>query len=674
MTETDQIKELRKKLNDYNYRYYVLDEPTVTDAEYDRLFRELQALETKHPELITPDSPTQRIGSKPLSGFSEVKHKVAMLSLNNAFDETELKAFVERVKDRLKSSEPIEFVCEPKLDGLAVNLRYENGIFVQGSTRGDGYVGENITSNLRTIKSIPLQLRGANIPTVLEVRGEVYLPLAGFEAINDYARAHNEKTFVNPRNAAAGSLRQLDPTITAKRPLAIYCYGVGEIQGGTVGSSHWEMLQHLKQWGLRVNEFIDKGFDLEACWSYYEAMKTRRDQLSYEIDGVVFKVNSFSLQETLGFVSRAPRFAIAQKFPAQEQMTTLLSVDFQVGRTGAITPVARLEPVFVGGARVSNATLHNMDEVERKDIHVGDTVIIRRAGDVIPEVVGVVLDRRPQDAAKIHLPKECPVCGSEIVRLESEAVARCIAGLFCPAQRKEAIKHFASRKAMNIEGLGDKLIEQLVDENIIHYVDYLYKLDNETLANLDRMGEKSASNIVEAIEKSKSTTLSKFLYALGIREVGESTANILANHFGSLEAFSAATEEQLLKVQDVGPIVVKNINAFFHEPHNGLMIASLREQGIHWKNIDVAERIALPLVGKVFVLTGSLTQLTREDATEKLQALGAKVSGNVSKNTNYVVAGESAGSKLKKAEELNIPIKDEDWLVELIKPTHQQFF
>jgi DNA ligase (NAD+) len=659
------VQQLCKELSTHNYRYYVLDEPTIPDAEYDRLLRELQTLENTYPELKMADSPTQRVGSTPVSQFAEVKHKIPMLSLANAFDEAELTAFNKRIQDRLKTTEIIEYVCEPKLDGLAVSLLYDKGVLVRAATRGDGETGEDITQNIRTIGAVPLKLQGKNYPDLLEVRGEVYMPLQGFEKLNDYARTHGEKTFANPRNAAAGSLRQLDSKITAKRPLSIYCYSVGEIVNGDVGDTQWQMLKSLATWGLRVNPEIKKVSGIDACWQFYLAMLTKRPTLAYDIDGIVFKVNSFELQQRLGFVSRAPRWAIAQKFPAQEELTVLKSVDFQVGRTGALTPVARLEPVFVGGVTVSNATLHNMDEITRKDIRIGDTVIVRRAGDVIPEVVSSFIERRPKNAKKIVLPKDCPVCGSEVVHTEGEAVARCIGELYCPAQRKGAIEHFASRKAMNIDGLGERLVTVLVDEKLIENVADIYALTIEQVAALERMGTKSASNLIAAIAASKKTTLAKFIYSLGIREVGEATANNLANQFGNLPAIEQASMEALQQTPDVGEVVANHIYAFFREPHNQKVIQQLLQHGMQWQNINVTQQKNKPLEGKTFVLTGTLEQLSRDEAKEKLIALGAKVSGSVSKKTDYVVAGTAAGSKLTKAQELNIPVHDEAWLLVL---------
>lgn len=661
-----EVERLRAEIDTHNYSYYVKDAPTIPDAEYDRLFRRLQELETAHPELIAPDSPTQRVGAAPLPAFEEVRHHVPMLSLGNAFTEEELYAFDKRIRDRLKTDATIEYAVEPKLDGLAVSLLYEDGKLVRGATRGDGYTGENITQNIRTIKSVPLRLQG-DYPKVLEVRGEVFMSKAGFEKMNAEARERGAKVFANPRNAAAGSLRQLDSRITASRPLEIYCYSMGRIDGAEAPATQSEMLAALKRWGLRVNPESKVVQGAEGCWRYYQDIGRKRDRLPYEIDGVVYKVNSLKLQEQLGFVSRAPRWAIAHKFPAQEELTTLQAVEFQVGRTGALTPVARLTPVSVGGVTVSNATLHNMDEIERKDVRVGDTVIVRRAGDVIPEVVSVVLERRPKKTRKISLPEKCPVCGSDIVRAEGEAVARCTGGLYCPAQRKEAIKHFASRKALDIEGLGDKLVDQLVEQNHIKHIDDLFSLTQEQLSALERMGDKSAANLIAALEKSKATTLPRFIYALGIREVGEATAVSLANHFGDLQALMKADAEALQAVPDVGPVVAEHVATFFEQAHNREIIDKLIKAGVHWPKIKKTASAAVkPLDGKTYVLTGTLSAMTREEAKEKLQLLGAKVAGSVSKNTTAVIAGENPGSKLAKAEALGVPVLDETELMKLL--------
>lgn len=660
-----QVEHLRHQLNEHNYRYYVLDAPTISDAEWDSLFRKLQELEKQYPELIILESPTQRVGSKPLKAFAEVQHEIPMLSLENAFTEEEVHAFNQRIRDRLKTHEIIEYTCEPKLDGLAVSIRYENGILKTAATRGDGETGEDITENVRTIPSVPLHLRGDNFPKVLEVRGEIYMSKDGFEKLNAKAAEKGEKVFVNPRNAAAGSVRQLNPQITAGRPLAIFCYGVGVVKGFELPDKHSDILELLKKWGLRINGEVQVKKGIEKCLDYHAKMSGKRSKLAYEIDGVVYKVNDIELQKKLGFVSRAPRWAIAHKFPAEEVVTTIEAVEFSVGRTGALTPVARLKPVFVSGVTVSNATLHNMDEIKRKDIHIGDTVIVRRAGDVIPEVVSVVEQHRHHQVKAIHLPKVCPVCGSAVEHIEGEAVAKCTGGLYCPAQRKEAIKHFASRRAMNIEGLGDKLVDQLVSEGLVETVADLYSLKFEQLANLERMAEKSANNILEALEKSKKTTLARFLFALGVREVGESTAKNLAQHFGDLKPLFSISEEELQQIPDIGPVVAHHIAAFFSEKHNQKIIHQLLDAGIHWEKVKVTSHA--PLAGKTFVLTGTLMQLTREEAKEKLEALGAKVSGSVSAKTNYVVVGEDAGSKFTKAKELGIPIMDEKEFLHFLK-------
>ncbi|VAW64028.1 DNA ligase (NAD(+)), partial [hydrothermal vent metagenome] len=614
------INQLRDQLNHHSYQYYVLDDPEIPDVEYDRLYRELQSLEKKHPELITQDSPTQRVGDKPLDGFTQVKHEVPMLSLDNVFNEDELNEFNKRVQQRLDSEDEISFAAEPKLDGLAVSLLYEKGLLVRAGTRGDGTTGENITQNIRTIHSIPLKLLGKNIPDILEVRGEVFMPKAGFETLNKMARENDEKPFANPRNAAAGSLRQLDPKITATRPLAMYCYAVGRVDGGVQLKTHSDMLDNLKQWGLPLCNEREVVQGVEGCLHYFKKMSEMRDSLSYEIDGIVYKVNSLKLQKELGFVAKAPRWAIAHKFPAQEEITKVNAIEFQVGRTGAITPVARLEPVFVGGVTVSNATLHNMDEVNRKDVRVGDDVIIRRAGDVIPEVVRVVPTSRKANARKILLPSACPVCGSEIEQEEGEAIARCSGGLFCGAQRKEAIKHFASRKAMDIDGLGEKLVEQLVDENCIENMADLYSLTVEDLTGLERMAEKSASNLIASLEKSKHTSLNRFIYALGIREVGEATARSLAQYFTTFDAIKMADEETLQQVDDVGPIVAAHIVRFFKQPHNLEVIEKLLAAGIHWDAIEAVAKEAQTLEGKTFVITGTLTNMTRDEAKKALLA------------------------------------------------------
>ncbi len=661
------VAQLRADLEDHNYYYYVLDEPRIPDAEYDRLFRELQNLEAEHPELATEDSPTRRVGSRIQTSFAEVTHRVPMLSLDNVFSAEELEDFDRRVRDRLATDEAVDYVCEPKLDGLAVSLHYEQGKLIRAATRGDGYTGEDITANIRTIPSIPLKLRGNDFPDLVEVRGEVYMPRSGFEKLNQGLAEQGEKTFVNPRNAAAGSLRQKKSTVTAKRPLEFCAYSLAVIDETVLPQTHWDSLQLVSGWGFRLNPEMRQARGVEACQEAYEALMAKRDSLPYEIDGIVFKVNRLDLQQQLGFVSRAPRWAIAQKFPAQEEMTVIEDVEFQVGRTGAVTPVARLKPVFVGGVTVSNATLHNMDEIRRLDAHIGDTVFIRRAGDVIPKVVKVVADKRPDKAREVIMPEQCPVCDSDIVQIEGEVVARCSGGLYCPAQRKEAIRHYASRKAMDIEGLGDKLIDALVEEGMVNTVADIYRLSKFQLSSLERMGDKSAANLVTAIDGARHPVLRRFLYALGIREVGEATAKALASHFGTLEAISEATEEQLQEVPDVGPIVAGHIRSFFEQPHNQETLEALKEAGVTWQEEAVVAKEALALAGETWVLTGTLSTMTRDQAKEKLEALGAKVAGSVSKKTACVVAGEAAGSKLEKAETLGVPVLDEDGLQALLE-------
>lgn len=662
----ERAEQLREQLNHHNYLYYVLDNPEIPDAEYDRLFRELQQLESDYPALITSDSPTQRVGGTPLKAFNEVRHEIPMLSLGNAFSDEELGDFDRRVRDGLGVA-AVRYSAEPKLDGLAISIRYERGVLVRAATRGDGSRGEDVTQNVRTIESVPLRLLGNDWPEILEVRGEVYMPKAGFEALNERQCEKGEKPFANPRNAAAGSLRQLDSRITATRPLSIFCYGVGVVEGVDLPATHSAIMKRLREWGLRICPEQDVVEGVEGCLEFYRKTGELRETLPYEIDGVVYKVDRIDQQQQLGFVSRAPRWAIAHKFPAQEEMTRIEAIDVQVGRTGAITPVARLEPVHVGGVVVTNATLHNQDEIDRKDVRIGDTVIVRRAGDVIPEVVSVVLSRRPDETSRFTLPSRCPECNSAVERIEGEAVARCSGGLYCPAQRKEAIKHFASRRAMDIEGLGDKLVELLVDQGLINDVADLFSLQASQLAGLERMGEKSAANLVAALETSKETTLARFLYALGIREVGEATAHTLAAHFGSLETLERADTESLIEVQDVGPIVADHIHTFFEQPHNLEVIEKLLRAGVSWPEVEKIEEGTLSLKGKTFVLTGTLSTLSRNEAKQRLQALGAKVTGSVSKKTDYVVAGESAGSKLTKAEALGITVLDEDELIKLLR-------
>lgn len=658
-----EVDSLREQIRHHNYRYHVLDDPEIPDAEYDRLMRALQALESQHPELVSEDSPTQRVGDAPISAFGTIEHATPMLSLENAFAEEELREFHRRVCDRLEredGGDDIAYAAEPKLDGAAVSLAYKDGVLVRGATRGDGTTGEDITHNVRTIDAVPLRLLGKGFPKLLEVRGEVFMPKKGFDAYNEKARAADEKIFVNPRNAAAGSLRQLDPKLTAQRPLDIYVYSVGQADGGVLPGRHNEVLDQLQEWGFKTCPERTVVEGVAGCLAYYAAIGRKRDALPYEIDGVVYKLNSLADQRELGFVSRAPRWAIAHKFPAQEELTTVSGVEFQVGRTGALTPVARLEPVFVGGVTVSNATLHNIDELHRKDVRVGDTVTVRRAGDVIPEVVGIVKSRRPKKTRRVQLPKKCPVCGSAVVREEGEAIARCTGGLYCAAQRTEALKHFVARRAMDIEGLGSKLIEQLVAADRVKTPADLYSLSQQELAELERMGEKSAANLVASIETSKSTTLPRFLYALGIREVGEATAATLASHFGKLDAIVAATEDELQAADDVGPVVASRITAFFAERHNLDVINGLRNSGVTWQESDPQPSAADgAFAGKVFVLTGTLAAMTRDEAKKEIRSRGGKVTGSVSNKTDFVVAGEKAGSKLAKAQQLEIEILSE---------------
>ncbi len=680
--DAERMAALRTELQTHARRYYVLDEPTIPDSEYDKLFKELQDLEAAHPELITADSPTQRVGAKPLDQFASVRHKVPMLSIRTETDTeaTGAQNFDTRVRKELGLSESdalVEYVCELKFDGLAMNLRYEQGVLVQAATRGDGEVGEDVTQNIRTIKQIPLKLP-ASAPMVMEVRGEVYMRRPDFEALNERQReriaqgAKGEKTFVNPRNAAAGAVRQLDPAIAAQRRLSFFAYGIGEItpaqDGGPVFTTHYELLKALNSWGFPAAAQTTIARGAPELIAFHEAIGQQRDRLPYDIDGVVYKVNSLALQNRLGFVTREPRWAVAHKYPAQEQLTTVLGIDVQVGRTGKLTPVARLAPVFVGGVTVTNATLHNEDEARRKDVRVGDTVIVRRAGDVIPEVVSVLPGKRLPKAAMFTMPRTCPVCGAAAAREEGEADYRCTGGLFCAAQRKEAILHFAHRRAVEIEGLGDKLVEQLVDANIVRTLPDLYKLGLTALASLDRMAEKSASNLVEALEKSKQTSLPRFVFGLGIRHVGEATAKALASHFGKLDAIMDATEEQLLQVGDVGPIVAKSIRTFFEQPHNREVVEQLRACGVTWEEGEPAAVAAKPLSGKTFVITGTLPSLSRDEAKDRIEAAGGKVAGSVSKKTDYVVAGAEAGSKLAKAQELGVKVIDEAALLAFLAP------
>jgi len=677
-----QIETLRSEINEHNYRYFVLDEPTIPDTEYDRLMRELQGLEALHPELITADSPTQRVGAQPLSEFAQVRHEIPMLSLANAFSPEEVRDFVHRIEKELSITDP-EFSVEPKLDGLAVSLRYENGKLVCGATRGDGVVGEDVTANLRTIKNIPLILRGGDYPAILEVRGEVYMPKAAFELYNEHARVTGKKTLANPRNGAAGSLRQLDPRITAQRPLAFYAYGIGLIKPEKLPPRHSETLTLLRKFGFPVSPDVSIAKGIQECISYFNKIGEKRESLPYDIDGVVYKLDRYDLQNEMGFISRSPRWAIANKYPASEELTIVEDIDVQVGRTGAITPVARLKPVRVAGVTVTNATLHNADEVARKDVRIGDTVIVRRAGDVIPEVARVVIERRPEHTTPWQMPTHCPACGSLVSKEQDEAVWRCTAGLFCPAQRKESIRHFASRRAMDIEGLGNRIVEDLCDFNYIKTIADLYSItlsdfiEMKNHANLrdgvipetvkqGKIATKWAENLLNAIAKSRETTLERLLYGLGIREVGETTAKILARYFGSLDRLMAANEPELLSVPDVGPVVAKRILLFFQEPHNRQVIAGLRKAGVHWEESEPQSNHTGALAGQTAVLTGTLSSMSRDQAKAKLEQLGAKVSGSVSRKTSFVVAGVEAGSKLIKAQELGVKILDEAQFLELL--------
>ncbi|OTP82238.1 NAD-dependent DNA ligase LigA [Gilliamella apicola] len=670
---TEQLTSLRNLIRHYEYCYYVLDAPEIPDSEYDKLIKQLQKIEQQYPNMITIDSPTQRVGGTPLAQFASIKHKLPMLSLDNVFDESSFIAFNKRVKDRLhyNEKEQVEYCCELKLDGLAVSILYENGKFSKAATRGDGTTGEDITANVRTIKTIPLVLIGENIPARLEVRGEVFMTHKGFAKLNADAEKRNEKVFANPRNAAAGSLRQLDPKITARRPLSFYCYGVGIIEGSSLPDTHYDRLMQFKAWGLPVSDKVEKQQGAQAALDYFKKIGEQRMSLDFDIDGVVIKVNSIALQNELGFVARAPRWATAFKFPAQEEVTQLNKVDFQVGRTGAITPVARLEPVSVAGVIVSNATLHNSDEIARLGIREGDYVTVRRAGDVIPKIVAVILDRRPADTKEIVFPTHCPICGSLIVRDEGQAISRCAGGLICPAQRKEALKHFVSRRAMNVDGMGDKIIEQLVDKDYVKTPADLYKLNLPTLCSLDKIGEKSANNLLNALNASKNTTLSRFIFALGIPNVGEVTAENLVNQLGNLSAIENASLEQLQTVNDIGVVIAESIIDFFQEPHNRNVIEQLtsEEINIHWQDVTPQTQTTIvdsPFSGITVVLTGTLSLLTRDEAKNKLKQLGAKVTGSVSKNTDLVIAGEAAGSKLDKAQELGIKVIDEQEMLNLL--------
>lgn len=661
-----EIESLRRDILHHNYRYYVLDDPEIPDAEWDRLLQRLRELEAAHPELISPDSPTQRVGAAPAEEFTEVRHRLPMLSLENAFTDEDVTNFDRRARERLGYETDFEYSAEPKLDGLAISVTFENGVFTRAATRGDGTTGEDVTANVRTIESLPLRLRGV-APRVLEVRGEVFMPVAGFERMNVEAASRGDKVFVNPRNAAAGSLRQLDPRITATRPLDLFFYAVGVVDGVELPTKHSQVLQRLRDWGLRVCPEVRVVRGVAGCLDYYRSVGSRRASLPYQIDGVVYKIDDLAAQRDLGFVSRAPRWAVAHKFPADEALTVLRDVEFQVGRTGALTPVARLEPVFVGGVTVSNATLHNMDEIARKDVHIGDTVVVRRAGDVIPEVARVLPERRLAHARVPRMPTHCPICASPVERDAEAAVARCTGGYRCSAQRKERLRHFASRRALDIEGLGEKIVDQLVDAGLVTVPSDLFKLDVDVLAALDRMGPKSAENLQAAIAHSRATTLPRFLFALGIREVGESTAAALARHFGDLDALVAANLERVQEVPDVGPVVAARVVEFFADADNRAELDRLRAAGVHWPaeaRRDVGEQ---PLAGLTFVITGTLEALSRDEAEDALRALGAKAAGSVSKKTSYLIAGAEAGSKLRKAEELGVPVLDEAALLAVLK-------
>lgn len=657
------VETLRREIEYHNYRYYVLDEPVISDAEYDALVAELQKLEAAYPELITPDSPTQRVGAPPSEAFAPVRHEVPMLSLDNAFTEADVLDFDRRVRERLEV-DTIEYTAEPKLDGLAISILYENGMLTRAATRGDGFVGEDVTANVKTIRAVPLRLRSSGWPERFEARGEVFMPLEGFRKLNQWALEHGEKVFANPRNAAAGSLRQLDPRITARRPLSFYSYGVGFFPRERLPETQAELLAKLREWGLPVSREIKVVVGVEGCLSYYRSLVSRRESLKFEADGVVYKVNRLAWQELLGYTARAPRWAIAHKFPAHEATTVVEAIEVQVGRTGILTPVAKLKAVQVGGVEVKSATLHNFEELRRKDIRVGDTVVVRRAGEVIPEVIKVIPEKRPPQSKPVEPPKTCPICGAEVVADPGGALIRCSGGLYCPAQLKAAIKHFASRRAMNIEGLGEKLIDQLLEKGLIRDVADLYALSQEQLAGLERMGSKSAQNLIRALENSKSTTLARFLYALGIREVGEVTAQLLAEHFQSLERLMAADEAELEQIPGIGPVVAKHIAAFFRQPHNLSVIQRLRQAGVHWPSPETQPR---PLAGKVFVFTGALSTMTREEAKARVEALGARVTDNVSKTTDYVVVGTAPGSKLDKARQLGVTIIDEGGFLELLR-------
>jgi DNA ligase (NAD+) len=660
------VARLRSDINRHNHRYHVLDDPEISDAEYDRLLTELRRLESEYPELVVPDSPTQRVGGAPIAAFAQVRHRVPMLSLDNAFEREDIIAFDRKVRERLETEREIEYACEPKLDGLAVSLTYSRGSLEVAATRGDGSVGEDVTHNIRTIQSVPLRLVGSGHPDLLEVRGEVVMSIPGFREMNRKAAEKGEKTFVNPRNAAAGSLRQLDPRLAASRPLEIFFYAAGVVEGRKMPGRHSETLVLLREWGLRTSPESRVVQGVEGLLAYYEDVGNRRSSLRYQIDGVVYKVDELQLQRELGFVARAPRWAIAHKFPADEEMTRVRAVEWQVGRTGALTPVARLDPVFVGGATVSNATLHNIEELQRKDVRIGDTVVLRRAGDVIPEVVKVMVEQRPPGAVPVELPAKCPICGSDVEREEGEAIARCTGALVCPAQLKESLRHFASRRAMDIEGLGDKLVDQLVESGLVKDAAGLFRLQAGQLSQLDRMGDKSAAKLVEALKRSKTTTLARFLFALGIRDVGEATAESLAKHFRTLRALREASVEAIEEVQDIGPITAAHVRAFLDESRNADVIDQLVELGVRWPETTAATTKGGPFDGKTIVLTGRLASLSRDEAGDLIREAGGTVSGSVSKKTDFVVAGDEAGSKLKKANDLGLKILEEDEFLKLL--------
>jgi len=660
------VEALRAEINEHNYRYYVLDAPVISDAQYDKLLRELQELEKAHPELISADSPTQRVGAAPAKEFGEVRHKLPMTSMDNAFDENEAREWDERVRKGLGTDRDVAYTAEPKFDGTSISLRYENGLLVSAGTRGDGTTGEDVTQNVRTIRSVPLRLHGQGWPKVLEVRGEIVIPKKDFEKFNAEQLKQGGKLFANPRNAAAGSLRQLDSRITAARPLSFFPWGIGEVEGGKLPGLYSEIVENLRDWGFPVTNLFRKVRGADGCLAYYAEIGAQREKIPFEIDGVVYKVDELAARERLGFTARAPRWAIAHKFPAQEETTVVEDILASVGRTGVVTPVAVLKPVHVSGVTVTHATLHNQDEVERKDVRIGDTVIVRRAGDVIPEVVAVIMEKRPRGTKAWRLPKKCPECGSEVVREEGAAAHRCMGGLYCPAQRMGALLHFASRRALDIEGLGEKLVEQLVESGMVKTVADLYRLKKDELADLERMAEKSAQNLLDQIEKSKTTTLPRLLHALGIPQVGEATALALARHFGDLAPILDADEQQLQEVEGIGPNVAAEIRSFFHQKHNREVIDKLVKAGVRWPKI-ARERKALPLTGKTFVLTGGLASMSRDQAKEKLTALGAKVAGSVSKKTDYVVVGEDAGSKADKARELGIEMLDEKGFLRLLE-------